>query len=200
MSETSAVARRLAWALVVVVGVAVILLAWGRREQIEAGVTVFVDAVPIECPGSVVESGSINDDARILHLVTIEPEMTCNLRFFVANNTGHDIAVQSILLPVTGPAGGPAIVATRLNPTTTSNAGPAPGEVDAIWDRNDTLMPGEIGDYQITIEFRPGGCSADGGIMTLGTPTVRIRAWFMHVDIGNEFMPVGFLGSPASSC
>jgi hypothetical protein len=180
--------------------IAVVVL-WLRYTGTSTGVSVSVDARPITCTDTDVRVDSLEDDSPYLHLVDVTPQMSCRFRLLVTNNTGHDVTVESITWQVLGPLGGTSVEATRLNPITGPEPPtPAPGEVDAIWDRRDGIPASGTMTYEFTINYRPEGCDVEGATLIPNMPVVHVRTWFLSTSIGGGPGLIGFVGHDGPSC
>ena len=168
------------------------------HDRIEDRTIIWTDATVLECDNTTVEA-HVTDDGTIL-AARLEPAMRCLLSFTIANDTGLDVTIGSISMPGAGPTANPGFVATALSPqinelVDAESSGPA-----ARWEVGDPLAAGESIDYQITIEFREGGCTAEGISWVAEWPIVEVKSWGMTVTVPSEAEPVGFLGTQHTSC
>lgn len=189
------------------IGIVLVLIAgafvvW-RSAQIGSGVRVFSDGEPWDCVDSEVTLWPYDlgmSDYQV-PVVPASADLDCELRFFVANDSGARVVLEQVRFAVLGPNAGAAAVATRLDSVTgTVLDGPVPGEIDAVWNVDEVLEPGVAYPHRAKLAFRPDGCLSQGGAMWAPWPVIEVRWFGFSRTIEPDTTQVGLLGTPDSSC
>ena len=166
------------------------------------GVQVLVDAQPYQCDGDQVELYPPNRDTGepAAWAVRADADLSCVLRFFVSNQSGHDVTINDIIAPFLGPNTGAGVQAVALNPTH-NNASEIGGDIDAVWHVDDRLLDGETLYYEIRLAFNPAGCASPGGFLQPHQPVVAaVSTGLVDTIVGLNWPHLGIVGTEASSC
>ncbi|PUA80027.1 hypothetical protein [Nocardioides currus] len=136
------------------------------------------------CPGT-----TLTGDPRAM---TLDPAMRCTMPVAVRNDGRLAVTLDELVLPSMGAEGGAAVQVTSWD------GHPTPGgDLDAVFDLDRRLEPGDSWETEIEFRFRPEGCTGRGTFVVF-LPAVRAGAWGRSVEVPGP--GVLFAGTRDSSC
>ena len=150
--------------------------------DVSSNVAVVSDAAPFRCTTGTAgyrpdPASPEAEDAPAVDVLDIEPDMDCVWRFFVRNDSAHEVTVERVSVPALGPGGGgPGLQAVGLGPFESGPLLIDDTDGSVYWDLKDPMFPGEQRYHEIRLEFDETGCSSPGSLTGLaGQPTVDLR-------------------------
>lgn len=124
--------------------------------------------------------------------IRLRPGMKCRVPVTLRNMGRLAVDLDEVVLPFMGSRGGAAVQVK-----TWEGREPVVADVDAVFDVDRRLEPGDAWNTEIQYDFRPGGCTARG---TFSTPVLDVEAsaWGRSVRLGGP--GALFKGTAESEC
>lgn len=122
----------------------------------------------------------------------LRPEMKCVVPVTLRNAGRLAVNLGQIVLPFMGPGGGPAVQVK-----TWEGGEPEGVDIDAVFDLDRRLEPGDSWETEVSYEFRPQGCTSRG-TFSANLMEVQCSAWGRSVRVAGA--GVYFDGTAESEC
>lgn len=178
--------------LLVVLAVALPIAWWQVTERAVSAVEIRSLTAPV-CTGTTVERRRA-PGGKTVSAIRLTPDMSCRLNLEVANNGSLPVFLDTLVLPLMGPAGGAAV---QVDKVWIDEEVPVFGQVAGEVTIDRRLDSDEKIEVEIQYGFRQKGCTAAGLFWVPAAqtePSLLLRSTVTQAD------PIYFAGTSASAC